>query len=49
MTKGECIEYFIFKKVSEYSLVEWLEEHDILEEDFDKFMKAGREAVDNEH
>jgi hypothetical protein len=47
MTCGESIEYAIFKAVSEYSFIEWLETWGIEEDDWDKFMKAGREAVDN--
>ena len=47
MTYGESIEYAIFKAVSEYSFIEWLEELGIEEEDWNKFMKAGMEAIDN--
>lgn len=47
MTSGENIEHAIFKAVSEYSFIEWLENWGIEEDDWDKFMKAGREAIDN--
>jgi len=45
MTKGQQIEYAIFKAVSEYSFVDWLETWGIEEEDWDKFMDAGKTAL----
>ncbi len=48
MTKGERIMYYVLKEVSRYSLVEWLEDRDIKEEDFEKFLAAGRDAVEDE-
>ena len=44
-TKGQQIEYAIFKAVSEYSFVDWLETWGIEEEDWDKFMDAGKAAL----
>ena len=44
-TKGQQIEYAIFKAVSEYSFVDWLETWGIKEEDWDKFMDAGKAAL----
>ncbi len=44
-TKGQQIEYAIFKAVSEYSFVDWLENWGISEEDWDKFMDAGKAAL----
>lgn len=47
-TKGQQIEYAIstmFKAVSEYSFVEWLETLGISEEDWNKFMDAGKAAL----
>ena len=48
MTKGERIEYAIEKEVKRYSFVEWCEEWGISEEDWDKFMDAGRKALTKE-
>lgn len=48
MTNGEKIEYAIRKEVSSFSFIEWLNNWDIGEVDFDKFMEAGKEAVDKE-
>lgn len=45
MTKGQQIEYAIFKAVSEYSFVEWLETWGIREKDWKKFMDAGKAAL----
>lgn len=47
MTSGENIEYAIFKCVSEYSFIEWLEIWDISREDWKTFIDAGRTAVDS--
>lgn len=44
-TKGQQIEYAIFKAVSEYSFVDWLETWGISEEDWEKFMNAGKAAL----
>jgi len=47
-TKGQQIEYAIstiFKAVSEYSLDEWLKTWGIKEEDWNKFMDAGKAAL----
>lgn len=44
MNKGEKIAYFIFKDVSEYSFMDWLEDREISETDWDKFMEAGKRA-----
>ena len=44
-TKGQQIEYAIFKAVSEYSFVDWLETWGIKEEDWNKFMNAGKAAL----
>ena len=46
MTKGENIAYWLNKEAARYSLTEWLEDKDIREEDFDKFMRGGILAVD---
>ena len=48
MTKGQRIEYAIFKAVSEYSFIEWLETWGISEEDWEKFMNAGILAIDKD-
>ena len=48
MTKGERIEYAIKKAVSEYSFIEWLEMWDIKEEEWEKFMTAGKEMLPQE-
>ncbi len=48
MTKGECIAYMIEKELGRYSLIEYLEESKISEEDFEKFIVAGIKAVDGE-
>ena len=48
MTKGETIAYALAKEACRYSLTEWLEEWEISPEDFDKFMEAGKAAVDME-
>ena len=48
MTKGQQIEYAIFKAVSEYSFIEWLETWGISEEDWEKFMNAGILAIDKD-
>ena len=48
MKKGEEIKYAITKEVSRYSFVEWLEEWEIDEADWDKFMEAGKKALDGE-
>ena len=48
MTKGETIAYALAKEACRYSLTEWLEEWEISSEDFDKFMEAGKAAVDTE-
>jgi len=49
MTKGQQIKYAIFKTVSEYSFVDWLETWGIEEEDWDKFMDAGKAALPKVH
>lgn len=48
MKKGEEIKYAIIKEVSRYSFVEWLESWGINREDWDKFMEAGKNALDGE-
>lgn len=48
MKKGEEIKYAITKEVSRYSFVEWLESWGINREDWDKFMEAGKNALDGE-
>ena len=47
MTNGENIKYAIFKSVSEYSFIEWLETWGISRDDWKTFIDAGRTAVDN--
>ena len=49
MTKGQQIEYAIFKAVSEYSFVDWLENWGISKEDWNKFMGAGKAAFLKSH
>ena len=49
MTKGQQIEYAIFKAVSEYSSVDWLEIWGIKEKDWKKFMDAGKAALPKPH
>ena len=49
MTKGQKIEYAIFKTVSEYSFVDWLETWGIKEKDWEKFMDAGKAALSKLH
>ena len=48
MNKGVRIEYAITKEVSRFSFVEWIEEWGIDEEDWDKFMEAGKKALEGE-
>ena len=45
MDKGETIAYAIFKNVSEYSFINWLEEWGISREEWELFMEAGKTAV----
>ena len=45
MTKGENIAYAIKKEVSRFDFMEWLEEWEISQEDFQKFIEAGIKAV----
>lgn len=47
MTSGENIENAIFKCVSEFSFIEWLETWDISRDDWKMFIDAGRTAVDS--
>lgn len=42
--KGEVIEYAIFKEVSRYNFIEWLDEWGITMDEWDKFMEAGKKA-----
>ena len=49
MTKGEYVAYYLEKEAARYSLVEWCEDRDISEEDYDVFMKAGIDAVNKRH
>lgn len=46
---GETIAYAIFKNVSEYSFIEWLETWGISEEDWNLFIEAGKEAVNKKY
>lgn len=46
MTKGETIEYAIAKECRRNSLVEWCENWDIAIEEFEEFLRLGREAFD---
>lgn len=41
---GQQIEYAIFKTISEHSFVDWLETWGIREEEWKKFMDAGKAA-----
>lgn len=45
---GPKIQMAIEKEVSRYSFVKWLEEWDISEVDWDKFMEAGKAAFNEE-
>ena len=45
MNEGDVIAYAIFKEVGKWSLEEWLSHWDIKEEDFLKFIEAGKKAV----
>lgn len=49
MTKGQQIEYAIFKAVSEYSFVDWLKTWEISKEDWKRFIDAGKAALDKPH
>lgn len=46
MTKGETIEYAIAKECRRNSLAEWCESWDIAIEEFEEFLRLGREAFD---
>ena len=48
MTNGENILEAIFDEVARFSFLDWLNDHDISEVDFGKFMEAGKKAVDEE-
>ena len=48
MTKGENIYNAIFKAVSKWDVMKWLEYEDIEEADFCKFMKAGKKSLEEE-
>jgi len=47
MTKGETIEYAIAKECQKYSLVEWCDSWDITIEEFERFLKYGKNAFDS--
>ena len=49
MTVGENIAYYLEKEAGRWSLCDWCEDHDISEEDYDIFMKAGIDAVNKWH
>lgn len=44
MNTGEIIAYAVFEEVARYSFIEWLEIWGISEEDWDKFMEAGKKV-----
>lgn len=47
MTNGENILEAILDEVARFSFLDWLNEHDISEVDFGKFLEAGKKAVDD--
>ena len=48
MTKGEWIRYAIEEYANRNSLVEWCEEWEIDMDDYEKFLKAGEKALQEE-
>lgn len=46
MNTGEKIAYAVFKEVARYSFIDWLETWEISEEDWDKFMEAGKKVFE---
>ena len=48
MTKGERVAYAINEEISRNNLCEWLEDWRIPEEDYDKFLEAGKSALTEE-
>lgn len=45
MTKGERIDMAILDELSRYCFTDWLADWEIDEKDYEKFMKAGMEAL----
>lgn len=48
MTKGERIYLAIFKAVSKWDVMKWLEYEDIEYKDFCSFMEAGKKSLEEE-
>lgn len=46
MTKGERLEYAIAKECCKFSLVEWCDEWDVTVDEFEEFLRLGKEAFD---
>ena len=46
MTKGEKLEYAIKKECCKFSLVEWCYEWEVTIDDFEEFLRLGKEAFD---
>lgn len=46
MTKGEKLEYAIEKECCKFSLVEWCDEWGVTIDDFEEFLRLGKEAFD---
>ena len=46
MTKGEMLEYAIEKEGCKFRVVEWCDEWDVTIDDFEEFLRLGKEAFD---
>ena len=46
MTKGEVLEYAIKRECRKFSLVEWCDEWGVTIDDFEEFLRLGKEAFD---
>ena len=49
MTKGETLEYAIKKECRKFSLVEWCDGWGVTIDDFEEFLRLGKEAFDAKH
>jgi hypothetical protein len=49
MTKGEKLEYAIEKECCKFSLVEWCDEWGVTIDEFEEFLRLGKEAFDAKH
>lgn len=49
MTKGERLEYAIKKECRKFSLVQWCNEWKVTIDEFEEFLRLGKEAFDARH